>query len=70
MTTLNDDCKGKSPFQYPVRVSFTLLIVTWSIITLLFLTRFNRMENDIGSLALGRNRDFEGLNSGITRTMS
>jgi hypothetical protein len=53
MTALNDDSKFKAPFQYPDHLSLTLITLTLSIITLLFLTRFNRMATDMDSLTAG-----------------
>jgi hypothetical protein len=54
MTTLDDDTKGKSPFQNPVHLSLALLTFTSLIVTLLFLSRSNEMATDIGCLAAGR----------------
>jgi hypothetical protein len=51
MTTLDDDSKGKSPFQHPVNLPLTLLTLVSSIIALLSLSRVNRMAMDIVSLA-------------------
>jgi hypothetical protein len=53
MMTLDDDSKVKSSFQDPVHLSLTLLTLTSSIITLLFLSRSTEMATDIGSLAVG-----------------
>jgi hypothetical protein len=51
--TDNYDSKGKSPFKDLIPPSFTLLTLTTSTITHLFLSRFNRMATDIDSLAAG-----------------
>jgi hypothetical protein len=53
MAILNDDSNGKSPFQHPFHLSFTLLTLTSSTIILLFLGRLYDMTTDIGSLASG-----------------
>jgi hypothetical protein len=53
MTAINYDSKGKAPFQHPVQLSLTLPTLTSSIITLLFLGRFNKTATHIGSLAAG-----------------
>jgi hypothetical protein len=53
MTTLDDDIKGKSSFQHSAHLSLTMLTLTYSIITLLFLERSNGMATDICSLAAG-----------------
>jgi hypothetical protein len=47
--------QGKSPFWHPAHPSLTLLTLTSSIITLLFLSRSNGMTTDIGFLAAGLN---------------
>jgi hypothetical protein len=65
MMTLNDDSKGKSIFRHPVHFSLTLLTLTSSIITLLFLGRSNGMATDIGFLAAGL--DGHGVRLGIGR---
>jgi hypothetical protein len=53
MTIHYDDSKGKSPFPHHAHLSLTLLSLTSSNIPRLFLSRFNRISTDIGSLAAG-----------------
>jgi hypothetical protein len=54
ITVLNGDSKNKSPFQHRVHLSLTMLTFTPPSFTLLFLSRFNSMTTDIGSLAAGQ----------------
>jgi hypothetical protein len=53
MTTLDDDSKGKYPFQYHVHLSLTLLTLIPSIITPLFLSRSKGMATNVDSLEPG-----------------
>jgi hypothetical protein len=63
---MNDDGKGKSPFQHPVHPYPTKLSLTF-IITLPFLSRSNEMATDIGSLAPGM--DGHAVRLGITKNL-
>jgi hypothetical protein len=67
MTIINGGSKGKSPFQLPIHLSFTLLTLTSSINTFLFLSRFNRMTTDIGFLEAGLGGHGVRLDTGRNR---
>jgi hypothetical protein len=53
ITTLNDDSKGKSPFQQPAHPSHTLLTYNVFHHYFSFFSRSDEMPTDIGSLAPG-----------------